>query len=61
VSIQGQALYNKDNEIVKYFAIEEDVTNKKTSENQRENLVKKLAISNKKLEEYAHIISHDLK
>lgn len=61
VSIQGQALYNKDNEIVKYFAIEEDITNKKNSENQREVLVKNLAISNKKLEDYAHIVSHDLK
>lgn len=60
-SIQGQALYNKDNEIVKYFAIEEDITNKKLLENQREQLVQSLAISNKELEDYAHIVSHDLK
>jgi PAS domain-containing protein len=25
VSIQGQALYNKDNQIIRYFAIEEDI------------------------------------
>jgi hypothetical protein len=28
VNIQGQALYNRENEIIKYFAIEEDVTKK---------------------------------
>jgi hypothetical protein len=39
VNIQGQA-YNRENEIIKYFAIEEDVTNKKVLENQREELVK---------------------
>ncbi|MGM8363665.1 PAS domain S-box protein [Flavobacterium sp. ARAG 55.4] len=61
VSIQGQALYNKDNEIVKFFAVEENITDKKILENQREQLVESLAISNKELEDYAHIVSHDLK
>lgn len=61
VSIQGQALYNKNNEIVKYFAIEENITDKKILESQREELVESLAISNKELEDYAHIVSHDLK
>ncbi|MFC5682486.1 PAS domain S-box protein [Flavobacterium sp. MAHUQ-51] len=61
VSIQGQALYNKNNEIVKYFAIEENITNKKILESQREQLMESLAVSNKELEDYAHIVSHDLK
>jgi PAS domain S-box-containing protein len=61
VNIQGQALYNRENEIIKYFAIEEDVTNKKVLENQREELVKNLAVSNEELEDYAHVVSHDLK
>jgi hypothetical protein len=55
VNIQGQALYNRENEIIKNFAIEEDVTNKKVLENQREELVKNLAVSNEELEDYAHV------
>jgi PAS domain S-box-containing protein len=61
VGIKGQALYNKDNEIVKFFAIEEDITKKKEMEQQREFLVESLAKSNKELEDYASIVSHDLK
>lgn len=61
VSIQGQALYNKNGEIIKFFAIEEDVTKKKELEQQREFLVDSLAKSNKELEDYAAIVSHDLK
>jgi PAS domain S-box-containing protein len=61
VGVQGQALYNKDGEIVKFFAIEENVTKKKELEQQREFLVDSLAKSNKELEDYASIVSHDLK
>lgn len=61
VNIQGQALYNKKNEIVKFFAIEENITKKKEFEHQREFLVDSLAKSNKELEDYATIVSHDLK
>lgn len=61
VNIQGQALYNKKNEIVKFFAIEENITKKKELEQQREFLVDSLAKSNKELEDYAAIVSHDLK
>ncbi len=61
ISIQGQALYNKHNEIVKFFAIEEDITKKKELEQQREFLLDSLAKSNKELEDYAAIVSHDLK
>lgn len=61
VRIQGQALYNKTGEIIKYFAIEEDISNQKLLENQREELVTNLAKTNKELEDYAQIVSHDLK
>lgn len=61
VKIQGQALYNKKGEIVRYFAIEENISNKKILENQREELVASLAKTNKELEDYAQIVSHDLK
>ena len=61
VKIQGQALYNKNGEIIRYFAIEENITNKKELENQSQELVISLAKSNKELEDYAQIVSHDLK
>ena len=61
VKIQGQALYNKNGEIIKYFAIEEDVSERKLLENQREELLDSLAKTNKELEDYAQIVSHDLK
>lgn len=61
VKVQGQALYNKNGEIVRFFAIEEDITDKKILENHREELVNNLAKTNKELEDYAQIVSHDLK
>lgn len=61
VRIQGQALYNKNGEIIKFFAIEENISNQKLLENQREELVINLAKTNKELEDYAQIVSHDLK
>jgi signal transduction histidine kinase len=61
VSVNGQALYNKEGDVIKYFAIEENITQKKELEVQREFLVDSLAKSNKELEDYASIVSHDLK
>ncbi len=61
VKIQGQALYNKRGEVVRFFAIEENITSKKLLEEQREELVDSLAKTNKELEDYAQIVSHDLK
>jgi hypothetical protein len=40
----------------KILCNEEDVTNKKVLENQREELVKNLAVSNEELEDYAHVV-----
>ena len=61
VRIQGQALYDKKGKIIKYFAIEEDVTAQKDLESQKEDLISDLAKTNKELEDYAQIVSHDLK
>ena len=61
VRVQGQALYNKRGEIIKFFAIEEDITKKKELEDQKEILIDDLAKTNKELEDYAQIVSHDLK
>jgi light-regulated signal transduction histidine kinase (bacteriophytochrome) len=60
VRIQGQALYDKKEKIIKYFAIEEDVTAQKELESQKENLIS-FSKTNKELEDYAQIVSHDLK
>lgn len=61
VQIQGQALYNKKGEVVRVFAIEENITDKKLLEYQREVLAESLAKTHKELEDYAQIVSHDLK
>jgi light-regulated signal transduction histidine kinase (bacteriophytochrome) len=61
VYIQGQALYNKEGKILKYFAIEEDITNNINLKSQKEELVNSAAKANKELESYAFIASHDLK
>jgi light-regulated signal transduction histidine kinase (bacteriophytochrome) len=54
----SRASYIKKGEIVRFFAIEENVSNKKLLETQREELVESLAKTNK---DYAQIVSHDLK
>jgi len=61
LQITGQALYNQWGEISRYFAIQEDITERKKLERQREELMQSLEKSNKELEDYAQIVSHDLK
>ncbi len=61
VRIHGQALFNQEGEILKYYTIGEDITAKKQLETQREDLLKRLEKSNTELEDYAQIVSHDLK
>ena len=61
VRIQGQALRNRNGEIIRYFAIEENITNKKLLETQKEQLLYKLEKQNEQLNDYAKIVSHDLK
>jgi PAS domain S-box-containing protein len=61
VHIQGQALYNKNGKVVRFFAIEEDISKRKLLEAEKEELAKSLAKTNRELEDYAQIVSHDLK
>ena len=61
VKVQGQALYSKSGKVTRYFALEEDITEKKLLENQKEVLLQSLEKSNHELEDYAQIVSHDLK
>jgi PAS domain S-box-containing protein len=61
VKIQGQALYSREGKILKYFAIQEDITKNITLKLQKEELANNVAKTNKDLESYALIASHDLK
>jgi len=61
IRVQGQGLYNANGELTRFFAIEEDITNKKSLEEQKEELLRSLEKSNRELEDYAQIVSHDLK
>ncbi|MFV1447552.1 PAS domain S-box protein [Maribacter sp. HS] len=53
--------YNKHHEVIGSIGISLDVTKQKELELQKEKLVKDLENSNQGLQEYAHIVSHDLK
>lgn len=59
--ISGAPRYDTDNKIMGSIGIHLDITNQKILELQKERLLKELENSNKGLQEYAHIVSHDLK
>ncbi len=59
--ISGAPNYNLNGDIIGSIGIHLDITELKNLEFQKENLLKKLAKSNDELQEYAHIVSHDLK
>jgi len=55
------AYKKEDGEITYQIAMIEDITEQRNLELQKEKLLKELELSNKGLQEYAHIVSHDLK
>ncbi|MFT6369642.1 MAG: PAS domain S-box-containing protein [Maribacter sp.] len=59
--ISGAPRYDIDNNMIGTIGIHLDITNQKVLEFQKELLLKELEKSNKGLQEYAHIVSHDLK
>ena len=59
--VSGAPNYNIDGEIIGSIGIHLDVTETKSLELQKEKLLEKLEKSNDELQEYAHIVSHDLK
>jgi len=59
--ISGAPNYNLDGEIIGSIGIHLDITEFKNLELQKEKLLAKLEKSNDELQEYAHIVSHDLK
>ena len=58
---QGQPVYGENGEVLQYFAMIEDMSDRKELEQQKEELLGSLEKSNKELEDYAQIVSHDLK
>jgi len=59
--ISGAPNYNLEGEVVGSIGIHLDITEIKNLELQKEKLLGKLEKSNDELQEYAHIVSHDLK
>lgn len=59
--ISGAPRYDDAGNVVGSIGIHLDITDQKNLELQKENLVLELEASNKGLQEYAHIVSHDLK
>lgn len=59
--ISGAPNYNLKGEVIGSIGIHLDITEQKNLEFQKENLLSELAKSNNELQEYAHIVSHDLK
>lgn len=59
--VSGAPNYNLEGEQVGSIAVTLDITDLKNLQNQKEKLLSKLEKSNDELQEYAHIVSHDLK
>lgn len=59
--ISGAPRYNDSGSIIGSIGIHLDITDQKQLEFQKEKLLKDLENSNQGLQEYAHIVSHDLK
>lgn len=59
--ISGAPNYNLNGQVVGSIGIHLDITALKNLQLQKENLLFKLEKSNDELQEYAHIVSHDLK
>ncbi|MBP1840591.1 PAS domain S-box protein [Formosa algae] len=59
--ISGAPNYDLEGNIIGSIGLNFDITEIKNLEFQKENLLSELAKSNNELQEYAHIVSHDLK
>ena len=61
VHINASVILNSEQQPIAAQGIVRDITDIKNLESQKENLVAELEKSNIELQEYAHIVSHDLK
>ena len=60
VQVIGRRLYNAQNEPVKSIGIVRDITHKRAQEEELKRAILELQHSNKELEEFAYVASHDL-
>ena len=61
VHVNASMIYNSDQRPIAAQGIVRDITELRSLELQKQNLLKKLEKSNDELQEYAHVVSHDLK
>ncbi|MEM9648043.1 MAG: PAS domain S-box protein [Bacteroidota bacterium] len=59
--VSGAPRYDDAGNVIGSIGVHLDITDQKSLELQKENLLRELEASNKGLQEYAHIVSHDLK
>ena len=61
VQVNSTPILDNENNIVKYILIESDVTERKSAEEKMEEYLVNLEKTNKELDKFAYIVSHDLK
>jgi PAS domain S-box-containing protein len=60
VFMKGKPLFDKEGNVKKMVGITRDITSVKNFENERDRNIRELNRSNKELEEFAYVASHDL-
>ena len=60
VEISGNSIKNAEGHPIGFVAITKDITERKNAEKERETLIDELERSNKELQQFAYIASHDL-
>jgi signal transduction histidine kinase len=60
VFMKGKPLFDKEGNVKKLVGITRDITSMKNFENERDRNIRELNRSNKELEEFAYVASHDL-
>lgn len=60
IYVKGESIYEATGELKRIIGIARDITVKKNSEKARERIIRDLNRSNKELEEFAYVASHDM-
>jgi PAS domain S-box-containing protein len=61
IQVNSTPILDNENNIVKYILIESDITERKSAEEKMEEYLINLEKTNKELDKFAYIVSHDLK